>query len=160
MTEIHVPEALLKALAEIGEDGAPHPRAEPGRLPRSTGAYLLLLRVSRTTVAIRRKTPETFSPGWYIYAGNAYGPGGIAARVARHFRRGKRRHWHIDSLTDKADLWALAVPGGAECDLIARLKASPDFSVPARGFGSSDCRICESHLLAWKPGAYQPGGMP
>lgn len=160
MKETQVPKALRKALVESGFDGPIVARADAGDLPPEAGAYLLLLGGREGLAVTHRKARETLSPGWYIYAGNAYGPGGIAARVARHFRVGKPRHWHIDGLTDGAALYAVASPGGRECDLVARLGARPDFTVAVPGFGSSDCRICKSHLLAWRPGLYQPGSMP
>ena len=86
--------------------------------------------------------------GWHLYAGSARGPGGMRARLARHFRRDKAPHWHIDRLTIAADaLLALAIEGGAECDIVARLAGSQDFANILPGFGSSDCRACTSHLL-------------
>ena len=88
------------------------------------------------------------SPGHYLYVGSAYGPGGLRARLARHFRTEKRPHWHIDRLLAVADpIGALAVPGGRECALAARLRAGPPPAVPIAGFGASDCR-CETHLFA------------
>ncbi|MHA1114017.1 MAG: DUF123 domain-containing protein, partial [Alphaproteobacteria bacterium] len=87
-----------------------------------------------------------------VYAGSAYCPGGLRARLVRHFRRDKTRRWHVDELTAvAAEMAAFAVSGGKECDLRTRLAARPGFSVPLLGFGSSDCRRCPSHLLAWRP---------
>ncbi len=40
-----------------------------------------------------------------------------------------------------------AVPGGRECDLLARVLDIPGASVPVPGFGSSDCRACPAHLV-------------
>ncbi len=37
------------------------------------------------------------SPGWYVYIGSAFDPGGVRARCLRHWRGG-RPHWHIDYL--------------------------------------------------------------
>ena len=160
MKETQVPRSLRKALAKTGIKGPIIARAAPDALPSETGAYLLLLGFGEKIAITRGKARETFPSGWYVYAGSAYGPGGIAARVGRHFRRDKPCHWHIDTLTDEAELHALAFPGGLECDLIAQLGGLGDFTVPAPGFGSSDCRTCESHLLAWRRGLYQPGSMP
>jgi len=90
--------------------------------------------------------------GCYVYAGSARGPGGIRARAGRHLRRGKRLRWHIDRLTETtAARWALAVPGGRECDLVQALLARPAYEVALAGFGSSDCRRCPTHLLALAP---------
>ena len=156
-----IPEELIAGIADVGLASAVIRPAETDRLPPDRGAYLLVLGLPRRTSVLRgRRIPDVLAEGWYVYAGNAHGPGGIRARVARHFRRGKRRHWHIDHLTDKAMLHAMAFPGGSECALIGLLRRHPDFADAAPGFGSSDCRTCESHLLAWKPAPYQPGSMP
>jgi Uri superfamily endonuclease len=155
MTEMQVPELLVKALTEAGLCGPLMARTAPDGLPAESGAYLLLLGLGDEVEIARAGIREILPPGWYLYAGSAYGPGGIAARVARHFRRDKPRHWHIDALTGAAALHALSFPGGRECDLVARLRAQPDFRAPVPGFGSSDCRTCESHLLAWRQDARQ-----
>jgi Uri superfamily endonuclease len=42
--------------------------------------------------------------GHYVYAGSAFGPGGVHARVSRHCRNGKNKHWHIDYLREIASL--------------------------------------------------------
>lgn len=42
---------------------------------------------------------------------------------------------------------------GDECALVRQLAAFP---VPWTGFGSSDCRTCASHLLAWPDGRALP----
>ncbi|WP_282610755.1 DUF123 domain-containing protein [Pelagibius sp. Alg239-R121] len=113
------------------------------------GAYLLALHLANP---LRVKLPNTaaavLEPGWYLYAGSAWGGGGIAARVKRHFRGDKKAHWHIDRLTLKAnDMAALTLPGGNECDLVELLLRAPCFRFAFKGFGSSDCRRCKSHLL-------------
>jgi Uri superfamily endonuclease len=113
------------------------------------GAYLLLIRLS-CPVRLRSRTIERglLAPGDYIYAGSAWGSGGIRARAGRHLKQRKRRHWHIDDVTEAADsVHPIAVPGGRECDLIQLLLTSGRFSIPVKGFGSSDCSRCDSHLL-------------
>jgi Uri superfamily endonuclease len=89
-----------------------------------------------------------FPEGWYVYTGSAFGPGGIRARVARH-RRGGPTHWHVDYLARAAELVEVVeMPGGArgECDHARAVRLMPGAVVPARGFGSSDCR-CPAHLV-------------
>ena len=113
------------------------------------GAYLLLLGLS-CPVHLRSRMIEQrrLAPGDYIYAGSAWGAGGIRARVGRHLKQRKRRHWHIDDVTEAADyVYPIAVPGGRECHLVHLLIATGRFSVPVKGFGSSDCSRCDSHLL-------------
>ncbi len=86
--------------------------------------------------------------GFYVYAGNARGPGGIAARLARHLRPGKTLHWHIDHLSAAHPVVAAArLPAGDECAVIAALGRRPGVTAPAPGFGSSDCAQCPAHLL-------------
>lgn len=130
-------------------------------LPSIQGAYALIVKlVHKVPVDRPRNGPDVLRPGWYVYAGSARGPGGIHARLARHFRIGKRIHWHIDQLTtaDDARIWAHPVPGGHECELLAKLSRSDQFQIACPGFGSSDCRKCEGHLLVWRP--EQPKAWP
>jgi hypothetical protein len=50
----------------------------------------------------------------------AKGPGGLAARLARHMRHGKAIRWHVDGLSEAGTvLGAWTFPGGDECDLVA-----------------------------------------
>ncbi len=119
---------------------------EIGAIGSERGAYLLAVHLPRT-VNLNR-LGRSAEPGFYVYAGSAYGAGGIAARLRRHMRPQKAVHWHIDRLTVKADcMAALAVPGGDECALVEALLSGGRFKVAVRGFGSSDCRRCEGHLL-------------
>jgi Uri superfamily endonuclease len=48
---------------------------------------------------------------------------------------------------------AIAFAGGHECALEQALLARPRFRVIVSGFGSTDCRVCPTHLLA--VGEYQ-----
>lgn len=119
----------------------------------TAGAYLLVIKLE-APMRISRPAAQAggLEPGWYVYAGSARGRGGIEARLRHHFRRKKGGHWHIDQLTPRASqMTAFAVPGGDECDLAGRLSASFAFDVAVPGFGSSDCPICPSHLLVWRP---------
>jgi Uri superfamily endonuclease len=132
----------------------------PQEAPDSRGAYLLFIALDQPLQFVLGRRVLRFGPGLYVYAGSARGPGGIRARLARHFRREKKLHWHVDRLTAAAArLSALAIAGGEECDVAARLAASRRFVFAHPGFGSSDCRTCESHLLGWHETA-APGGLP
>ncbi|MGO1118468.1 GIY-YIG nuclease family protein [Rhodovibrionaceae bacterium A322] len=123
-------------------------------LPREGGAYALVIDLDRPlAVPAGRKEIQSLKPGRYLYAGSAYGPGGIQARVARHARRDKSLRWHVDHLTVAAGVsWAVALPGGKECDIVACLIKDNRVSQPIPGFGSSDCRSCKTHLLALPEG--------
>jgi sugar fermentation stimulation protein A len=112
------------------------------------GAYAVVLRLRRARVlgcgALGRLRLRA---GYYVYVGSALN--GLDARLARHARRRKRHHWHIDYLRDAAD-WVGAYPirtkRRIECELAAALRACADDAV--EGFGCNDCR-CGSHLLAF-----------
>ena len=113
-----------------------------------TGAYVLLMDLGNGLRFARSGRGEAVLGGWLVYAGSARGPGGIAARVGRHLRKVKPVRWHVDELTNAAhSVAALAVPGGTECGIVARLVESGRYQVAMKGFGSSDCRVCEGHLL-------------
>ena len=127
----------------------------PDTLPPEPGAYVLLIALDRDLpVRLPGKPERVLAAGRYLYCGSARGPGGLRARVGRHFRQGKPERWHIDRLTGAGRmLGAWIVPGGDECALVAALS---DLPVPVPGFGSSDCRDCASHLLNWPEGASIP----
>ncbi|PWB81333.1 MAG: DUF123 domain-containing protein [Methylocystaceae bacterium] len=123
--------------------------------PVDPGAYVLLVELDAPLRITAGKGREaTLAPGRYLYCGSAKGPGGLRARLARHMRRGKRRHWHIDQLTEAGAVHgAWATPHGSECAHVAELAHLP---VPLDGFGSSDCPRCRSHLLHWPTGTDIP----
>ena len=117
-------------------------------IPVIPGAYVLAIELSKqVAVSLRGKPSALLPPGLYLYCGSAKGPGGLRGRLARHMRRGKSIRWHIDVLTEAGTvLGAWTFPGGDECDLITGLSHLP---VAIKGFGSTDCRRCTSHLLRW-----------
>lgn len=122
--------------------------------PRAPGAYALLILLEAPLLAKAGARAMELAPGRYIYCGSARGPGGIAARLARHMRKEKRRHWHVDQLTRAGvSQGAWVFPGGCECEVYARLAALP---APFPGFGASDCPRCESHLRLWPAQAALP----
>jgi len=113
---------------------------------QDSGVYCLLLRLSRgleVRIAHRRRRLET---GYYLYVGSALR--GLEARIRRHRSRRKRRHWHIDALTEVAHLHRVFLyptrSRTLECRL-SRLLAVGTVGTRVPGFGASDCR-CPSHL--------------
>ncbi|MCC2096485.1 MAG: GIY-YIG nuclease family protein [Hyphomicrobiales bacterium] len=123
---------------------------DAGALPAQGGAYVLLIDLAAPLAVELRGDRSVLAAGRYLYCGSAYGPGGIRARVGRHMRRDKTIRWHVDRLTVAGCVVGVWVfPGGKECTLV---RALADCPAPIPGFGSSDCRVCESHLLAWPPG--------
>jgi Uri superfamily endonuclease len=117
-----------------------------------TGAYLIAIHLAQART-VERPRSAVLAAGCYIFAGNAHGPGGLAARIARHLKPNKRRRWHVDAVTaGAAEVSALAYRGRGECDLISELLATGAFSTPLHRFGSSDCRSCAAHLVYWTGG--------
>jgi Uri superfamily endonuclease len=113
------------------------------------GTYALVLS-SRGVHRIRigRLGELVTRPGFYVYVGSAFGPGGIRARVARHGRECSRPHWHIDYLRPRTRLeqvWYSCDPIRREHQWAHQIARARGSSVPLGRFGSSDCR-CPSHL--------------
>lgn len=158
---MQLPQPLIEHLGDAGLAGGQlhwADRALP-EIPNVPGAYLLLIGLARPVVlTVARFSGVTVAPGWYAYAGNAHGPGGLRARVARHLRKDKRAHWHVDHLTQDASVAALCFLGADECQLVEKLTSASAFSVPMAGFGSTDCRRCESHLVRWAE--FEQRGIP
>jgi len=118
--------------------------------PENAGTYVLILHLPcPATVDVGRLGRFQFPDGWYVYVGSARGPGGLAARVSRHRRSSKPRHWHVDYLRVHAHPVAIWYAIGAqkrECAWAEILSRLPDASIPAPRFGASDCR-CPAHLI-------------
>ncbi len=64
---------------------------------------------------------------------------GLHRRLARHQRRRKRFHWHVDSLREAADN-VVALPIRSSCPLEGELARTLATAYPAgpAGFGASD----------------------
>ena len=118
--------------------------------PRQPGSYVLIMRLpQRVALDVGRLGRIDFPAGWYVYAGSARGPGGLAARVGRHRRIPKTLHWHVDHLRARAELtgvWYTVGSRKRECGWARVLSQLPGARVVAPGFGASDCR-CATHLL-------------
>ena len=112
------------------------------------GSYYLYLRLDRsTTITVGRLGTFRFPAGRYVYTGSALS--GLEARLARHRRRHKKLHWHIDYLLQHARITRVRrFPSSdrCECRLNAAMLRRPGAEVIAPGFGSSDCS-CPSHLV-------------
>jgi Uri superfamily endonuclease len=120
----------------------------------TAGSYVLVLCLDRyTTIAVGRLGTFSFPAGYYCYAGSARGPGGLPARLARHLRKRKNLHWHIDYLLERTsivEIWHAQSPERLECVWARALLSLTGAQVSFRGFGSSDCS-CLTHLLYVAP---------
>jgi Uri superfamily endonuclease len=124
------------------------------RLPADPGGYALMFRLDKPIAVKPGKLGiAELSAGQYLYLGSALS--GMRPRLARHLRRRKKRHWHIDALTLSVrphEIWWVATDTRLECDWTTTALAGAGASTPVPGFGSSDCR-CKSHLVHLKTGA-------
>ena len=109
------------------------------------GGYVLLISLPRAqTITVGALGSISFAAGGYAYVGSALG--GLEARIRRHLRTAKKKHWHIDYLLERASVSRVIMAESGErleCRLAARLGGRFE-AVP--GFGSSDCR-CPGHLF-------------
>ncbi|WP_319477507.1 DNA/RNA nuclease SfsA [Marispirochaeta aestuarii] len=133
-------EAVL-AKPEIPVDTGPCTAAK-----EDSGVYLLSVRLDYPrTLEIGALGKLKFEKGTYVYTGSARK--NLEQRTARHLRRRKRLHWHIDYLVKEADYLEVFPVRSTKTDLECRL--ARDVAQIAEssitGFGSSDCQ-CPSHL--------------
>lgn len=112
---------------------------------RDRGAYLLLLKIpERTQIRVGKLGEINFPAGWYVYVGSAAKD--LTARIARHLRRRKRFHWHIDYLRDQAvEALALPIRSSQEEECVIADALSRVLRPHSPGFGCSDCS-CRTHL--------------
>ena len=118
-------------------------------MKRAPGTYVLVLQAeSSQRVRVGRWGMLDVQPGYYLYVGSAFGPGGVNARVSRHCRETQARHWHVDYLRDTTapiEVWCGHGVRDLEhrwAEILGDMRGVS--SVP--GFGCSDCK-CESHLF-------------
>lgn len=120
------------------------------KIPSDRGTYALMLQ-SHVSVSldVGALGKVTMHPGYYLYVGSAFGPGGLRARISRHAKRSKKQHWHIDYLRKHADLkaaWFDNYPAIQEHQWANALEKAPGMRIPVLRFGASDC-ACASHLF-------------
>ena len=112
------------------------------------GSYVLVVPMTgRKTLRIGKLGTFEFPRGYYLYFGSALA--GLEGRVRRHLRREKVSHWHIDYLTAAArvsKVWWAVGDRRQECSWAGAGLEQGDATIPAPGFGSSDCG-CVTHLV-------------
>jgi Uri superfamily endonuclease len=113
------------------------------------GSYVLVLQNALTgSLQIGRRGHIEIQPGYYLYVGSAFGPGGVGARVSRHWTGSTAKHWHIDYLRDATTpiaAWFSHNPSCLEHEW-AQAMSGLSCVTPITGFGCSDCK-CDSHLF-------------
>jgi len=126
----------------------------PGTAPadlRRPGSYLLVLQVTRAAGLQIGALGETrLAAGGLLYAGSAFGAGGLAGRLGHHLRRSSRPRWHVDYLWPATQLLGAWWACGERALEHAWARSLPELVggwLPRPGFGASDCR-CPAHLVA------------
>jgi Uri superfamily endonuclease len=114
------------------------------------GTYALVMACySDQRVSVGKLGRLRLRPGFYVYVGSAFGPGGLKARIAHHRKISKTPHWHMDylrpALTLK-EIWFTYDSSRREHQWADVLAGSRGATIPFSGFGASDCR-CKSHLV-------------
>lgn len=116
------------------------------------GVYQLSLFLPKSVrLRVGRLGVFVFPAGRYIYTGSALG--GVERRLARHRRRRKTLHWHIDYFLRHARLDGVRVVFTCrrlECILNRATLRRPGARVVAPRFGARDCR-CPAHLVYLGP---------
>ncbi len=139
------------------EEHALHPLIQ--ELPPRPGAYVLVLHLEAPLCLPLGSLGNPALPaGYYVYLGQARGPGGVRARLGRHLRGVGRPRWHIDFLRARARPvawgWRCARARATapwECRWSQHLAGWPEARLPVPRFGASDCRRgCPAHLW-WLP---------
>ncbi len=125
-------------------------RVAEAALPAAPGAYVLLFHAVRP-VAFRAGALGVLElpAGWLMYVGSARGPGGLAARVGRHFSGTGRPRWHVDFLVralPPREAWVTAVAAAREAAWVSVVAGLPGVACVAPGFGASDSAAA-SHLF-------------
>jgi sugar fermentation stimulation protein A len=134
--------------AAVSDPDVPIDLAAASVVQEDSGVYLLIINLQQQCRLTAGSLGEIrLEPGWYIYAGS--GRKNLSARIARHHRRRKKLHWHIDFLLDRVpcrDVTSLPIRSrrDLECRLARTVAALAAGSTP--GFGCSDCS-CPSHLF-------------
>lgn len=124
-------------------------------LPIKGNYTLIILLKAPSRVKIARYGWFKLDKGYYAYTGSALGQGAVSLRrrVARHFRKEKKKHWHIDYLLTSRTACITAVVAAPskdnkECEISSLIRNIEGATVPITGFGASDCKHnCTSHLI-------------
>lgn len=113
------------------------------------GTYALVMACSsEQSVEIGKCGRLRTRPGFYVYVGSAFGPGGLRSRITHHMNISRRPHWHIDylrPLMDIVEIWYTFDIRRREHQWVDVLNSIRRSAIPLSGFGASDC-CCKSHL--------------
>jgi Uri superfamily endonuclease len=116
-------------------------------LKKLKGIYVLIIQLSEDIdIKVGAIGKITFKKGLYAYVGSAQN--NLEKRIRRHFRKVKRKFWHIDYLlnNDAAKMAKVFFKNASKTAECTTAKAISEKGEPIRSFGCSDCN-CNSHLF-------------
>ncbi|AEH24294.1 GIY-YIG nuclease family protein [Pyrococcus yayanosii] len=103
------------------------------------GGYFLILFLPEDFHVKTKGRNFFLRAGYYVYVGSAMNS--LEGRIARHFRKEKRPHWHIDYLLMQAELLrAYLVPSEKRIEEELS-RGVAEFGEPVPGFGASDVSV-------------------
>jgi len=103
------------------------------------GAYFLVIHLPEESEITTKGRRFFLKDGYYVYVGSAMNS--LEKRVARHFRRQKKLHWHIDFLLKDAELLrAYMIPSEERLEEKLSVEVSRH-GEPVEGFGAGDVRV-------------------
>jgi Uri superfamily endonuclease len=114
------------------------------------GVYVLIIQVDKDVdLNVGALGKLRFEKGVYAYVGSAQT--NLEKRINRHFKKEKRKFWHIDYLLDNeaakiAKVFFKQANKTKECEIAEVIGERGE---PIAGFGCSDCK-CKSHLFQLK----------
>ena len=116
------------------------------------GIYILeLLAKKDFTISAKKFVDVKFPKGYYYYIGSAQK--GLTSRIARHKRKDKIIHWHIDHLTTNkstSNINSFIIPNAEktlEVEIANNFVNYFDTKIIATGFGNSDTKETKTHLF-------------
>jgi Uri superfamily endonuclease len=124
-----------------------HKRTRSLAVDTLKGIYILAIQLSQNAeIRVGALGELSLAMGTYLYVGSAQN--GLEKRVERHFRKNKRRFWHIDYLLENAGAQIVTVffkeaPKTMECTIAEAIGKRGE---GVASFGCSDCH-CKSHLF-------------
>ena len=120
---------------------------------KGPGTYALILEAGTGfKITVGKLGPLAGKPGYYVYVGSAFGPGGVNARLKHHRQIARKPHWHIDYLGLELsfnEVWYTHDDQKRECEWVSVLTGMKGALTPFPGFGASDC-TCPTHLVFFK----------
>jgi Uri superfamily endonuclease len=111
------------------------------------GIYVLIIQVDKDiNLKIGALSRIAFTKGLYAYVGSAQT--NLEQRIKRHFKKEKRKFWHIDYLLDDnaAKIVKVFFKKANKTEECKTARSISERSKPIASFGCSDCK-CKSHLF-------------